>query len=142
MPKLLLFVPCEKAILAQDNSVSLINILETFTVTLPEEVKSKLPAPLKAPMNWVVVVLWERVPGDESKSYEQILRFVLPDGQIAFEGVERFEMSQRFMRNIAAIEGVPAGQAGDCRLSLSLREISAQDRLEPIADFPLIVVHQ
>lgn len=142
MPRLLLFIPCEKAILAQDNSVSLINLLETLTVTLPGDVKSKLPAPLKAPMNWMVFALWEQVPGDENKSYEQILRFVLPDGQIAFEGVEKFEMTQRFIRNIAAIDGVPAGQAGDCRLSLSLREASAQGRPELIAEFPLIVVHQ
>src|SRR5712691_4610155 len=89
MPKLLLFAPCEKVIIAQyGNTASLITILQELTVSVPPDVQ--IPADAKVPVQWYGFSLWQKQPGDEGKRYEQQIEFADPDGGIVVSASYQF----------------------------------------------------
>jgi|SRR5208282_526148 len=80
MPNLLLFVACEKIIVANDNVISLIALLQEINVQLPSDVDGKL-----APMNWTILSIWERTTSDLGKSYEQKIAMHSSSNEVVFE---------------------------------------------------------
>jgi hypothetical protein len=86
MPRLLVFVACEKAIVDNGNLVSLISLIQEVNLQIPPD--AVIPNDLKAaaaPMHWSIVAIWERVPTDDGKVFEQRIAMFHSDGSLVFE---------------------------------------------------------
>jgi hypothetical protein len=138
MPKLLLFVPCEKVIIAQDsNTLSLITILQELTINVPPDVQ--IPENAQVPMNWCALSLWHQQSGDEEKSYEQRVELCGPEGKVLTSATSQMKISSASHRVIAFFTGFPVGQFGQHTLKLYLREDKEGEERKEVASFPLTV---
>jgi hypothetical protein len=139
MPQLLSFLPCEKTIIAQDQTLSLIGLIDTLTTNGP--VGQSVPTNAVAPYRWTVVTIFRRLEEDGAKKFRQRVVLTLPNGQTAAEGATEFSMTHAMVRNLNAFEGFPVGASGECRIRLYVEEIGKPISAEPIAEFPVQVVH-
>ena len=138
MPKLLLFVPCEKVLVDQQNTVSLISMLQEVNFQVSEAGPSP-PANAKAAMKWDVLTVWARTDDDFGKRYEQRFALFDPDGEpTEITTTAPIETEKATHRNIATIFGFPIGSAGRYTLKLWLSE-NGQERPEPIAEYVVTV---
>jgi hypothetical protein len=140
MPKLLLFAPCRKVLIdSDDNSLSLLEVMEVFGVTL---LPNATPAPTDVlPLPWGVITLWAQTPEDGGIEYEQRLQVIRPNGETFVEGTMSFTMTHRTQRNRIALSVIPVGQVGEYRLRLSLRRAGTNARWQTKAEYPLEVRH-
>src|SRR5437868_6596097 len=112
MPKLLLFLPCEKAIVnEQDNNLSVIEILDTVTVTVPGDFE--VPQEAVAPLQWAIVTVWQITPEVSEKQYEQRTCVIHPDGQEILEAIGPIAVLQGKQRTIVRLTNYPVGQEGE-----------------------------
>ena len=127
MPKLLAYLPCEKVVIEDESkNVSVLSILETVTVTMPEGA----PAPAENAsirMPWAIFSLWQK-EGDESGEFESKSALVSPAGkplvetpvaQLSFGANTRQQVVNR-------ITDFPVWTPGACQLKLMVR--TARDR--------------
>lgn len=141
MLKLMVFAPCEKVIVNKgENTASLIGILETVGITIPESAAASLPDNVVVPFKWCIYTLWQSERG-ETANYEQRLQLPLPDGRIAFQGMLAFEVtpSQRNYRGIVDSGGFPIIPAGEYALKLSLRKIGEDNLWQDVAEYPISI---
>lgn len=140
MPKLLIFAPCEKLILSQENVASLISVMEAINVNVGADV----PADAVLPIRWEVLTLWQRQPDDPvGTRYEQRLDVLRPDGVIVsntISGFEIFEQATNY-RNIASLFGLPIGQQGRCSIKLFLRVVNQDSEWGEIAEYSIAILH-
>jgi hypothetical protein len=139
MPQLLAFLPCEKTIIANDQTLSLVGLIDTLTTNVPPG--QSVPQNAVAPYRWTVVTIFRRLPEDEGKRFRQRVVVVLPNGQSAAEGVTDFSMTHTMVRNLNAFEGFPVGFAGECKVRLFVDDLGKPASAEPVAEFPVQVVH-
>lgn len=141
MPKLILFAPCQKVIVsAQDNTASLISIIETFTIAIPEG--ADIPTDAVMPMNWSIFSMWELSEGEEGKSFEQRVDFLLPDGRNPLENATTtidFQPHSNRVRNVFEVKGFPIPPQGHSLLNLSVREMG-QESWQEVASFPIFIL--
>jgi hypothetical protein len=140
MPKLILFAACEKAIVDQQNVVSLISVFQELKIQVPEA--GPVPAAdANAAMKWDVIAMWESTASDAGKRYEQRVALFDPAGQpTAVSGVSPIETTAATHRNIATIFGFPIGSTGRYTLKLWLSE-NGQETQQPIAEYSINVGH-
>ena len=140
MPKILIFVPCDKVIVSeQDNTTSIVSIIEAFNIAIPEGID--LPEVASIPLTWHVLSFWERLAGEENRHFEQLVELSLPDGKVAFGGSMTLDFkpeSKRF-RAVSSIIGFPVSSAGVYLLKLSVREIGQDNAWQPIADYNIYI---
>src|SRR5437763_15179119 len=137
MPKLLVFAPCEKVIISQDeNNPTLIATLSTVggQFETPQPLNDKTAM---APMRWSIFSLWQKETGDEAKTLVQHLRFISPSGRRAIDGGQDFRMLAAIHRMSAHIGGIPVGENGVWRLELFMYESGQPIPKEPLASSPL-----
>ncbi len=135
MPRLLLFVPSEKAILsAEENTVSLISVLEEINVSKPPDSNTVVP------LRWSVVALWQQLANEEGKTYEQRTSLVFPDGKETAEAILRLEFDKQKYRTTVNINAFPVGQEGTYTLKIWLREVG-DDPWKEITNYPIIVTY-
>jgi hypothetical protein len=144
MPRLLLFAPCQKAIIdRQDNSVSMIQILTQIKIgQLKPEGGGDIPPDAIIPLNWAIVTEWLQLPGDEGKQFEDRVEIVRPDGTVLVDAISPFAFTLRSHFNTVLLSAFPAGQWGEITLKLSLREVAEGTTWEPVAEYPLDVTPQ
>lgn len=141
MPNLLLFAACQKAIIAeQDQSLSVIALLSDIQIATPEG--SQIPIDLRAPDKWDIVVVWARKDEDLNGKYEQLIEFVMPNGEKPITSEVEFDMSVPLARNILNVIGIPVGQPGRCVLRLSIRPARSDEEWEQVAEYPITIAHQ
>ncbi len=141
MLKPIAFVPCEKIIISQEENIaSLINILESISLSIPESEASSLPENAVFPFNWCIYALWHR-ESDESEKYEHRVELGLPDGRIALQGEMTFEMNpeHRNYRTIINIGVFPVLPAGEYAIKLFLRKAGGENTWEEVAQYPIYV---
>lgn len=139
MPKLLLFAPCQKAIIDQhENTASLIAVIETLTVPIGDPIADNAQIPL----SWVIVSLWSHELGEEDKSFEQRTEVILPNGDSVLNAVISFQPIQPYHRNIVTVFGYPIAQSGKHTLRLSIRESGESNPWVVVAEFPILVEHR
>ena len=139
MPKLLVFAPCEKAIIdEQDNAACLITLIESFTIDVPEGIE--VPGYASLPIAWCIFALWEKTEGDDSRIFEQRAELTMPGGRKAADVVASlaFDPKRRRHRWITNVRGFPLSPSGACTLKLSLREVG-QNTWQDVADYPIYV---
>lgn len=142
MLKLLVFAPCEKVIVSQDeNNSSLIVILETVNITLP--VGAEVPENALIPFRWTIYALWRFEPeaAGVGSQFEQRCVLLSVDGQSHFENVLPFTIpaDSRNHRTTIQLPGFPVLSAGDAILRLSVREAHEGIEWRDVADFPIRV---
>lgn len=138
MPKLLLFAPCDRIIVDEaTKTLSLISILEQ--VEAP-------PIPgaenVAAALTWYAVAVWQKVPEDGGKTFEQRTYLVQPDGKRILEGLSPFRMTERTHRVFARTHGFPISQTGDYLLTLTVREKDSGEEWITVAEYPIKVIHR
>jgi hypothetical protein len=141
MPTLLMFAPCERVIVGEDDhNVSLIALLQNLNVQIPEGWEA--PVDLAAPIKWSVVVLWRREDGDEDKEYQQRVQLVAPDERVVIDVPLNFRLPQSSQHNVVVNNGFPVDQPGICWLKLFLRDLApAESESRLVATFPIEVTH-
>ena len=141
MLKLITFVPCEKIIINQDdNTVSLVSLMESIKTFIPESEASNLPENAVVPFNWCIYALWHR-GSEETEKYEERVELALPDGRIAFQSIQSFEMTpnHRHHRTTVNIRGFPVLPAGEYAIKLFLRKAGEENPWEEVAQYPIYV---
>jgi hypothetical protein len=141
MPRLLLFAPCIKAIIdREDASLSMISILSGARVSPNEQ--EELPSDAIVHMTWAAVSIWERMAGDENKTFEQRFQVVPPNGEVQAEATTPFTLPQRTHQNLVHAAAFPVGQTGIYQLRLSVREVGTEQDWTVVAEYPMEVVHE
>src|ERR1041385_8842200 len=139
MLELLVCCACEKVIFAVDKTVSLISLLEEYTVSIPEGVPPP-PTGAVSPVNWAVFAFWRRTNADRAERFEQQFSLVAPDGEQLLTGIMPFECSVgvQKMRTMHPIFGFPIAREGLMDLVISGRS-DGQREWEERARYPLTV---
>lgn len=141
MVTLLIYAPCEKTIVADDKTSSIISIMESVIVNVPKD----LPADALAPIRWTVFSLWKRdqLPEQPVEMEEQtdILR---PDDTVAASGKSRFTVTNEhlFYRSLVQLPVFPIGLPGFVKVKCRIRQTNPETEWSDVAEFPLLVVHQ
>jgi hypothetical protein len=122
MPRLVLFAACEKAIVDQTtNVISLMSLLQDINVQLPPGVVP--PSNAAIPMNWMIVSVWQQLPEDKGKLFEQRSTLVNHSGVTQMETpVAAFEIKTEFHRVFNQVMGLQIGEAGSRLVKCFLRE--------------------
>jgi len=135
LPKLLMFAPCEKVIIDQNNNSSMISILHNLQV---EVGAAELPQDAAVPMRWDIFTLWLREASDEGKKFEQICELLTPEGKRATGATISFEMTKGVQRNVMTLMGFPVvSSGGQYLLRLSLKEAGEDRERREVAEFPI-----
>ncbi len=123
MPKLLLFTPCEKIIIDDNNNVSLVVLLHEITAVPSEK---GIPKNAVTPKEWAVYTTWVQEDGDENKSYIQWLQIQWPDGSEFEKYPLPFVFKKRRQQNRVNIVGFPIGQPGLLTIKMWLESDGAK----------------
>ena len=140
MPKLLIFAPCEKVIIDQNNVISIITVLQELRIELPEpppEVDGKTPV---VPIKWDVVTLWTKTDADAPETVYQT-RFALIDPMgMALEGLDgsaEFSFADKtHYRVITTVLGFPVRHDGRYVVRLWIHK-KGETEGDPVAEFPI-----
>jgi hypothetical protein len=143
MPRLLLFAPCQKAILDKgDNLISLIGVIYGMTA---KAVGGNLPDPIPenavVQVPWGLATIWLRVEGDDDLGFEQKVDIVSPTGKRYEAQAQAFQMTQRIHQLALNGDGFPFGEQGEYQLVLQLRSVRADSEWHEVARWPLMIDH-
>jgi hypothetical protein len=140
MPRLLFSVPCSEAIVSQQNTVSMITVLETITLDVPED--GEIPVETNATARWHNVTFLERTDEDVGKTFEHRVTVESPDGEVLLEGLATpFEISKPFHRIVGSFPVFPVGRPGRYVVRGYLRQAGGDHEWTEIATYPVRVVH-
>jgi hypothetical protein len=134
MPKLLLFAPCEKAIIdGPSNMLSLIGVLHEIHYKLPPG--TTVPPNFAVPMQWAVVALWQEEKSDAGIEYEQQVNLEDATGQLLMHAETRWKFDKgEFQRNIANVTGLPISRI--LTLALNYR-VAGHQHWTRVTSFPI-----
>ncbi|MBI3653316.1 MAG: hypothetical protein HY231_19985 [Acidobacteria bacterium] len=142
MLKLLVFAPCEKVIIAEDKTSSVITFLEVVNISISPEQVAELEPDTGVPFAWYVFSLWHKETDEDIGNYMQRIRLILPDNKIAVDVDSPFEITSQFRnaRLHVRINGFPIPKiSGDCKLKVFLRKADSQDDWQEVGEYPIIV---
>jgi hypothetical protein len=142
MPKLLYFLPCDRVILSQDLTVSLITLIENVNISIPVGEAVGLPDEAGVPKEWNVISSFEWEDLDAGKTYEQRVYLVLSNGRVAVDIVASIssEPGKKRSRNIVKLLGFPVAPMGDAALRLAIREVG-QEGWQEISEYTIGIIH-
>jgi len=138
LPRLLIFAPCNKVLIDQDNNISLISIFQDVRIPKPENI----PHDAQAVIQWDVLTVWGQVPEDDGRTYEQDVMVFGPDGSMTAHTKLQFSMAARTYRNISKIYGFPVSREGEYSLTLKLKDMQDDEHFIFEATFPMFVTHE
>ena len=141
MLKLLIYAPCEKVIVANDETVSVISLMESISVNIGGE----MPADALAPIRWSVLSLWKRDQEiQEPIDIEERTDVLRPDDTVATGGTTKFTITNQhlFYRSLVPLPIFPIGLPGFVKVKCRIRQINPETEWTEFAEFPLLVIHQ
>jgi hypothetical protein len=139
MPNLLLFVPCEKAIVDTNGSLSLISVMGKLTLKVPSNAPP-LPPNAMLPMQWAIVSIWQQSSDWESgRTFEQRAALVSEAGDILVESLVAFKFTKDQLHQVIANEsGMPIGSLGALKVKVWIRDKADPPKeWKEVASFPL-----
>lgn len=141
MLDLLIFVPCDKVIVAERGQSSVIGVLEQIIVGITKD--AKLTPDAMIPYKWSILILWHRTE-EVVDPITCIAKVILlrPDNGLALNAEAEFEVSNSFrnFRQNVDLPLMPAGVEGDYLLKLSLKKGS--EDFKDISTFPIRIEHK
>jgi len=147
MPRLLVFVACEKAIVDHSNLLSLISLMQEVNIQIPPDATVPAEAQIAAPMPWAIVSVWGRLLSDQGKTFEQRIAMFHSDGTLVFEvpfSTVDFQPTAPATaltdqhRTIGNSTVIPI-QAGTYSIKTWLREKGQSDWGDELSSYPLKV---
>jgi len=141
MLKLLVYAPCEKVIIAGDQTVSIISMMESVQVNVAGE----LPADALAPIRWTILSLSQRNQViQEPVEIEERTDVLRPDGTVATGGTTKFTVTNEnlFYRSLVQVPVFPIGSPGFVKVRCQTRQTNPETEWAEFAEFPLLVIHQ
>jgi hypothetical protein len=144
MPRLLTFLPCEKVLFGENQSVSLIIVLSEFhfVVPSPEAIKN-LPPKSGIPFRWVIFMQWEREGGDSNEQeFECSVAMTSEAGEVFFTNTAKFSFQpkDRIHRQIGNFDLVPVLPEGRYELVVRQRKDESAEWIEA-SRYPVWVVY-
>ncbi|HEY0602529.1 MAG TPA: hypothetical protein VGD58_06445 [Herpetosiphonaceae bacterium] len=142
MPRLLVFVACERLLINElDQSTSLIGIIDTVTIEVPASVE--ISPDTFAPQRWYIFTRWleDILDAEGPAAYEQEVVIRSPQGDVSNTSVIQFVMKDKLHQVYVAVNGLPIGQEGEHVIELSLRKADQDREWEKVATYPVIVKH-
>ena len=140
MPELLNFVLCEKAIIAQDHTISLITLFQGITVAPEFEIPDAPPGtPLALQLSWTAYTAWRKQESDENKSFEQRLSVQMPNNGKLVLGLLEFVINARVHTTLVPVLAWPIVGVGEYEVILEVREKSKGARFKRVASSPVNV---
>jgi hypothetical protein len=134
MPRLVLFVPCDRVIFGfGDMSASLIIILQDLQIANP---------PIVSPIvfhHFSVFSQWYKLESDEGKTFEQRIALTYGEEKPLLENIATFQMTQQWHRISANFQAFPPLKPVEYALTLSVREQGNSQWPSPIASYPINV---
>src|SRR5438445_11897758 len=97
MPKLLLFAPCERVAIDQQNNPTLISILQQWSAPSEEIAEQAF-----APQRWDIFALWYRTPEAVGKEFVQICELINASAQKALSAQLESQMTAPTHSNIVS----------------------------------------
>jgi hypothetical protein len=144
MVKLLLFAPCERVIVGQeDGAVSLISLLGGIAASTPFP-HGQIPENAVVPLRWYLLSLWRHDQDDLGKQFTQRIVLRAPSGKEALSAELPFQLPQSasaisVVRGITQFNVFPVGEMGTFVAKLFFRDSENSDWSE-VAEYPLDVV--
>ena len=141
MLKLLIYAPCEKVIISDDQTASIISVMETVNVNVAAEI----PPDALAPLRWNIISLWRK---DEEISdpieIEERTDVLRPDGSVATGGTTKFTVTTEHLmyRTLLQLAIFPIGQQGIIKMKCRIRQVNPETEWTDFAEFPVLVTHQ
>jgi hypothetical protein len=140
MPQLRVFAACQQVLVnLEDRSVSLISLLDTVRVEIPEG--EALPFNMAIPFKWSGFALWHRQAEEEQKRFEQRLELLLPNGELAAYLEQTFQMPKERHRVFGVFDKLIVEQEGECLVKLLLREAGSEEEWQEISEYPITIEH-
>jgi|SRR5579864_5169794 len=140
MPALVAFLGCEKVVVDQDShTISVFSVIQDLNIPLPPG-GANIPHGAMAQFPWAGLTLWEMVPEDKGKAFEQKAQLTMEGETLVESDPASFEMAKPSYRVIHRFLGFPIWRSGRCVLRLLLREVG-QPEWREIATYPIRVHH-
>lgn len=140
MPKLLAFLPCENVLITQDQTVSLIQVMNKLMIS---GVPDPLPLNAATPIKWFLFAQWEIEPTDIGQSFDQRIRMVRGDF-VGLEVIGNFtaEAGKNVHRMITNLSFFPLIPGGAYRFKLEIKRIGEGHGWEAQGEYPFEVEYQ
>lgn len=141
MPALLLFAPCEKAIVDRNGALSLVSVMAKLTVGVPGGAPP-LPANALLPMQWAIVSIWQQASEwERGRAFEQRAALVSEAGTILLDSVTEFRFTTEPTHQvIVQIAGLPIGAVGANKTKVWIRDKSESPKeWKEAGSFPLTI---
>jgi len=141
MPNLLLFAPCEKAIIDASGALSLISIIGKLTISVPPDSPTP-PASAMLPMPWALVAIWQLASDWEfDRIFEQRGSLTSESGGILMDSVAQFQFKRDAVNKLATVvvylPGLPFS-TGSMKVKISVREKTESPKeWKEVGSFPL-----
>jgi hypothetical protein len=125
MPTLLLFAPCEKAIIDSNGALSMISIIGNLSVNVPANAPAA-PAGAILPYPWAIVTIWQLASDWEfDRAFEQRGTLISEGGSILIDTIAEVRFKRDALNNLATVVALLPGMPlspGDLKVKVSIRE--------------------
>ncbi|MEO6727189.1 MAG: hypothetical protein ABIU20_08080 [Blastocatellia bacterium] len=140
MPKLVYFLPCDRVIVSQEQTISLITLIENVILNIPEEKEAELPDDAIVPKEWNAISSYRWEPDDLGKEYEQRVSLTLENDRISTDSIEKIprEDGKFSSRVIIQSQAFPIKPQGEAVLRLAIREVG-QENWQVIAEYKIAI---
>lgn len=141
MARLLLFAPCERAIVGQeDKAVSLIGVMTGFTANLPFPHDHPVPENATAPIRWYLVSVWKCDASEVGSEFYQRVILNSPSGTSLLSVDLRIapQQEQLIVRGIVHLSSFPIKEFGTHVAILQSRR-RQDDEWEERSHYPIDV---
>jgi hypothetical protein len=126
MAKLLILAACQRLIIsADDNTCSLISIIEQLEIGIGLPLGQELPAKSAVPIHWYGFAYFQRVQDDEGKKLEARLAIIDPKGNVLAETppVSILADKEKTKHRVnARFDSLPVSSSGIYALRAQVRE--------------------
>ncbi|MBV8551456.1 MAG: hypothetical protein JOY54_09155 [Acidobacteriaceae bacterium] len=143
MIRLLLFAPCERALINQeDSSASLINVVTGVQAALPFPEDQPLPENAALPFRWYLLSIWRYDGEDIGRRFQQRVALVAPSGKELIAADLTFQAATappQVVRGITCFTTFPVAELGEHSARLFYRQSEDAD-WEEVASYPIDVL--
>ncbi len=141
MPRLLVFVPCERLLHDPINGeISIVGLVDNMTIVIPPG--GTIPERWEVPFNWIVFSQWMQAEHEQGQMFEQRVELETPSGEIAMDDTAMLFPSGPFHRHAVRIALLPVSVPGVYQLHLSIRETSSGQAWQRQASYPITIKHR
>lgn len=125
MPQLLVFVPCEKVIIDENQNPTLVVLMQGLgAAPLPGQ-PAEIPRNAVGPKEWCIFSVWRPSDQDYGKLFNQRIQLLWPDGSEFQNAHFAFQFEKGKSHQIRMnMFGFPIGQVGDVTLNMWLERDS------------------